>query len=208
MTTFFQNKLSFALLSFVALMIANASSAKAQIEQYTFDKAHTQVLFFVDHLGFSMSYGKFTEFDGGFIFDRTRPEKSSVNVTFQTDSIEMATQKWTDHMKNEDFFDVEKFPTMTFESTNIEVTGDNTAKITGDLTMLDQTHPVTLDVTYNKSGKHPFNDEYVSGFSAEGVLDRTKWGMNYGAPAIGKEVHLKLAVEGYRQGVTTTDSDN
>ena len=173
--------------------------ANAQIENYVFDKAHTQILFFVDHLGFSMSHGEFKTFDGGFKFDRTKPEDSSVNVTIQTGSIKMATEKWTDHMKNADFFDTSKYPEMTFKSTKIEVTGDNQAKITGDLTMIGHTHPVTLDVTYNKSGRHPFNGEFVSGFTAEGKLDRTIWGMTYGVPGVGTEVHLKIAVEGFRQ---------
>ena len=184
---------------FVFSALSAAQPAQAQIEHYTFDKAHTNILFFVDHLGFSKSQGEFHEYEGGFIFDRTQPQDSSIDVTIKTASIDMDHEKWNAHMKNEDFFDVEKFPDMTFKSTNIEITGDKTAKITGDLTIIGQTHPVTLDVTYNKSGKHPFNGEYVSGFSATTVIDRTKWGMNYGAPAVGKDVHIRLEVEGYRQ---------
>lgn len=175
------------------------TNAQAQIERYSFDKAHTQILFFVDHLGFSFSQGEFHEYDGGFVFDRTQPENSSVEVTIQTASIDMDHEKWNDHMKNADFFDVENFPTMEFKSTDIEVTGEKTARITGDLTMLGETHPVTLDVTYNKSGTHPFNGEYVSGFSATATLDRTQWGMDYGVPNVGQNVELRLEVEGFRQ---------
>ena len=176
-----------------------ATPAQAQIERYSFDKAHTQILFFVDHLGFSFSQGEFHDYDGGFVFDRTQPENSSVNVTINTASIDMDHEKWDQHMKSADFFDIDNFPTAEFKSTNIEVTGDKTARITGDLTMLGKTNPVTLDVTYNKSGTHPFNGEFVSGFSASATIDRTQWGMDYGVPNVGKNVELRLEVEGFRE---------
>ena len=183
----------------LAFLTGFQTSAHAQIERYSFDKAHTQILFFVDHLGFSFSQGEFHDYDGGFVFDRTKPENSSVNVTIQTASIDMDHEKWDAHMKNADFFDVENYPTMEFKSTNIEITGEKTAKITGDLTLLGKTNPVTLDVTYNKSGTHPFNGEYVSGFSATATLDRTEWGMDYGVPNVGQNVELRLEVEGFRE---------
>lgn len=174
--------------------------AHAQIETYTFDKAHTQILFFVDHLGFSKSQGEFHEYSGGFTFNRGEPEKSKIDVTIQTASIDMDHEKWNAHMKNEDFFDVEKFPTMTFKSTGISVTGDDTANITGDLTILGVTKPVTLAVTHNKSGVHPFSGKFVAGFSASGTVKRSEFGMDYGLPAVGDDIELRIEVEGYREG--------
>lgn len=190
--------LSVLTLSFAAFMLL-AAPAKAQVETYDFDKAHTQILFFADHLGFSKSQGEFHDYDGNFVFDRTKPENSSVEVTIQTASIDMDHEKWDAHMKNEDFFDVEKYPTMTFKSTGIEVTGENTANITGDLTILGVTKPVTLAVMHNKSGKHPFNQKMVAGFSASTTIDRSEWGMEYGLPMMSPEVEIRIEVEGFLQ---------
>lgn len=177
--------------------------AQAQIEIYEIEKPHTQILFSVSHLGFSNSYGKFLDHQGTIEFNRSEPEKSKVEITIQTASIEMNDQKWNDHMKNADFFNVEKFPTMTFKSTKIEKTGDNTAKITGDLTILETTKPVTLDVVFNKAGKHPFGEKYVAGFSATAALKRSDFGMTYSLPMVGDDVNLILEVEAIRQGPNT-----
>lgn len=167
-------------------------------DKYEFDKAHTQILFFVNHLGYSFSQGEFLDFDGGFTFDEENPENSSIDVTIQTESIDMDDEEWDAHMKNEDFFHVEQYPTMTFKSTGIEVTGEDTAAITGDLTILDVTKPVTLDVKHNKTGKSPFGEEYKSGFSATATIKRSEWGMNYGLPNVGDDVEIRLEVEAVR----------
>lgn len=175
------------------------------MDNYKFDTDHTQIFFSVNHLGFSNSTGKFLKFDGGFSFDETAPEKSNVDVTIYTDSIDMDSKAWDDHLKNEDFFHVEKYPTMTFKSTDIEVTGDNTGKLTGDLTLLGKTNPVTLDVTFNKLGVHPYSGKMIAGFSATGTLKRSDFGMGYGLPNIGDEVTLRIEVEGIRQGDDATE---
>lgn len=182
-----------------AMMAGFVSTAQAEPATYSFDKAHTQVLFFVNHLGFSNSQGEFHDYDGVILFDETVPEISKVDVTIKTASIDMDHEKWNDHMRNEDFFNVEKFPDMTFKSTKIEVTGDQTADITGDLTILDVTKPVTLAVTHNKSGKHPFSGKYVSGFSGSTKIKRSDFGMKYGLPLVGDEVTIMLEVEAIRE---------
>ncbi len=187
----------FPLLTVFALI---SVPAHAQIERYTFDKAHTQILFFVDHLGFSMSQGEFHNYDGFFEFNRGEPEKSKVEVTIKTDSIDMDHEKWNDHMKNDDFFKVDEFPEMTFKSTGIEVTGDDTANIMGDLTILGVTKPVTLKTVHNKSGVHPFNQKFVAGLSATTTVKRSDFGMTYGLPMIGDDIEIRLEVEGFREG--------
>lgn len=175
------------------------SGAQAATDKYVIDKPHTQIIFIADHLGFSHSVGKFTDYAGGFIFDTVDPAKSSAEITINTASVELNDTKWNDHMKNADFFNVEKFPTMTFKSTKIEKTGEKTGKITGDLTLLGVTKPVTLDVVHNNSARHPFSGKFVSGFSATGKIKRSDFGMNYGLPAIGDDVTLMIEVEGLRE---------
>lgn len=175
------------------------SAAHAAPEKYDFDKAHTQILFFVDHLGFSKSQGEFHDYDGGFTFDPEDWSASEVEISIRTHSIDMDDHAWDKHMRNEDFFHVNEHPTMTFSSTKVEKTGEDTGRIYGNLTLLGVTRPVTLDVTFNKSGVHFKSKEYIAGFSADTTIKRSEWGMDYGLPMIGDDVHIRLEVEGVRQ---------
>lgn len=182
-----------------ALFLLLPSTAQAAPDKFAFDPLHTQVMFSVDHLGFSKSHGKFEKFAGGFTFDEKAPEKSSVDVSIDAASIVMGSVEWDNHIRNADFLNIEKFPVMTFKSTKIEKTGDNTGKITGDFTLLGVTAPVTLDVTFNKAGIHPYSKKYVAGFSATGVIKRSDFGMTYGLPGIGDDVAVNIQVEGIRE---------
>jgi polyisoprenoid-binding protein YceI len=187
-------KLLLGALSVVALSGISAS-AQAEAVRYEFDKAHTQVHFTVNHLGFSNSTGRFHDVDGYFTFDQQNPTNSAIDVTIKTASIDMGTEAWDAHMKNADFFDVEKYPDMTFKSTAIEVTGADTANITGDLTILGVTKPAVLAVKHNKTGAHPMNGKPTSGFSATANIKRSEWGMNYGVPNVGDDVQIRIEVE-------------
>ena len=189
-------KFSHLLLGVLAFGFATPSFAA---DTYRFDQAHTQVLFFVSHLGFAMSQGEFHQVDGSFTFDAETPAASVIDVSIATDSIDMDHEKWTAHMKNADFFNVEKFPAMTFKSTGVEVTGEKTANITGDLTILETTKLVTLAVTHNKSGFHPYSGKSVAGFSARANIKRSEFGMTYGLPGVGDDVEIRLEVEGIKQ---------
>jgi polyisoprenoid-binding protein YceI len=180
------------------LLLITLSSSKLFADQYELEPVHTQILFFCDHLGFSKSQGEFLEFDGSFTFKPENPESSSAEITIQTASIDMDNQKWNDHMKNEDFFDVESFPTMTFKSTRVESISAGKMHLYGELTLLDQTHPVTLKVTHNKSGVHPFSGKYIAGFSATTSIKRSQYGMTYGLPALGDDIEVRLEVEGIK----------
>ncbi len=188
-----------SLMAFLVLSLAAGTAVAQSPEHYSFDKAHTQILFFADHLGFSKSQGEFLDYDGFFVFNPSAPAESSVEITINTDSINMDDERWDTHMKSGDFFDVEHYPTMTFKSTSIEILSEKTANITGDLTMLGVTKPIILSVMHNKSGRHPFNEKYVSGFSAHTTVQRSEFGMTYGAPLLGDEIEIRLEVEGVRE---------
>ena len=182
----------------VALLLVTSSIASSA-DKYTFDKVHTQILFFANHLGFSKSQGEFHDFDGSFVFDPQDMRNSHVEVAINTASIDMDYKKWDDHMKNEDFFNVRKFPTMTFRSTKVIPTGEKSARIIGELTLLGITKPVEVEMTFNKAGIHPFSKKYVAGFSAHTTIIRSDFGMTYGLPALGDEVEIRLEVEGERE---------
>ncbi|TVR99770.1 MAG: polyisoprenoid-binding protein [Rhodospirillales bacterium] len=187
------------LITAVAAASALMAATGALAENYVFDKAHTRILFFVNHLGFSEMPGRFHEFDGGFTFDPDNPEASTLEVTIQTASVDMDHDGLNEHLRTDDFFDVANHPTMTFRSTDVEVTGENTGRITGDLTLLGVTRPVVMDVTFNKAGPHPVNDNFIAGFSGTASLSRSDFGMTYLVPAIGDTVDIRLSVEGIRQ---------
>jgi len=197
----------FSVLSLSLMALLAAAPAKAEPVKYDFDKSHTQILFFTDHGGFSKQEGEFREFDGSFTFNKEDPANSAVDVTIKTGSIDMDSDKWDAHMKNEDFFNVEKFPTMTFKSTEVKVTGDNTADVTGDLTLLGVTKPVVLHVTHNKSGEN-MRGTYVSGFSAVASIDRTQWGMTYGVPMMNPNIDIRIETEGSPAGTASGDAPN
>lgn len=180
-----------------AVLLAATTPAFAAPQTYEIESPHTQILFSVNHLGFSHSWGKFTEHDGKIMFDQENPANSSVEISIETDSIELNDDKWNDHMENADFFDVEQYPEMTFKSTKVEVTGEDTAKITGDLTIKGITKPVVLDTKLNKAGSHPMAGKPWAGFSATTSIKRSDFGMTYGLPAVGDEVKIVLEVEAF-----------
>lgn len=169
--------------------------ASAEMEVYTFEKPHTQIGFYVSHLGFSHSHGRFLDFDGSLELDRDNPSNSKVSVTIDTNSIEMNHEKWNESMRSKKFFDVENYPEMSFESSQVIPQGEDKAIVNGKLTMLGQTQPVILNVTYNKSGNNPFSGVYTAGFSAKASIKRSDWGMDYGLPGVGDDVQIHLEVE-------------
>lgn len=183
----------------IALFSFRALPALAA-EVYTLDKPHTQILFTIDHLGFSQSTGKFLDYSGSFMLDRLNPENSSVNVTINTDSLDLGDRTWNEHMKKADFFNVAAFPVMTFRSTSVSPTGSDTADVAGDLTILGVTRPVVLKVRHNKSGPLPFGEKFVAGFNAETTIKRSDFGMDYGLPMVGDDVAIRISAEGVQEG--------
>lgn len=184
-----------------AVMLATAVDGARAAETFKVDRDHTNIVFIVNHLGYSRMIGQFQEFDGQFAFDEQAVENSSVELTIKTASVDTDHQARDDHLRSPDFFNAAEFPEMTFKSTKIEKTGDKTGKITGDLTLLGVTKPVTLDVTFNQKAPHPlpqYNGVLVAGFSATTKLLRSDFGMKTFVPAIGDEIEIIIEVEGQK----------
>ncbi len=171
------------------------SAAQAAPAHFTLESPHTQIIFSVSHLGFSHSYGKFTGYSGNIVFDPEAPASSSVDVSIDAKSLELNDAKWNEHVRGADFLDAEKFPTITFKSTKIDVTGDKTANITGDLTIHGVTKPVVLAATLNKFDKHPMSGKQVAGFSATASIKRSDFGVSYGLPNVGDDLKIIIEVE-------------
>jgi polyisoprenoid-binding protein YceI len=185
---------------FIAGIIASSTLAAASVTtaepvEYEFDTVHSQIVFKINHLGFSNSFGKFPTFRGELTFDEQDWSNSSTSVEIKAGSIDLENKKWNDHMKSADFFNVEKYSKMSFKSTKLEKTGDNTGVLHGELTILDKTQPIKLDLTLNKAGIHPMSEQQHVGFSATGKIKRSEWGMNYGVPAVADDVHIMIEVE-------------
>ncbi len=184
--------LTFAL----ALLASNAQAVDTGPTKYTFDKTHTNVIWFANHFNFSHPFGYFKEVDGYFAVDQSHPETAKVDVTIKTASLDTPFPKFTDHLKSKDFFEVDKFPEAKFVSTKVDVIGKDTAKLTGDLTIKGITKPITLDVKLNSIGDHPMNKKPYIGFSATGIIKRSDFGINFALPGVGDDVRLVVEVEG------------
>ena len=161
---------------------------------YTLDKSHAKIIWSASHFGFSTYYGEFTDFDAKLNLDPANPANSKLSVTVQTDSVDGHNDALEEHLESADFFNVEKFPTATFVSTSVVPTGAATADVTGEFTLLGVTKPLTLKVTFNKAGEN-MAGTYVAGFSAEGAVKRSEFGMNYAVPGVSDEVKLTISGE-------------
>jgi polyisoprenoid-binding protein YceI len=172
-----------------------ATAALAEAEAYTLDSSHSQVLFSYNHLGFSTTYGMFSGFEGEIMFDEENPAESSVEVSMPLMSMFTGWEEREEHFMSEDFFDAAEGDMITFTSTDIEVTGENTADITGDLTMNDTTKSVVLETTLNKQAEHPSNNKPWLGFDATTTLLRSDFGVGNFAPYVSDEVEVMISLE-------------
>jgi len=172
-----------------------ALASPVQAAEYKFDPNHTSVIWNAGHFGFSAPHGIFSGGEGTLHFDENAVEKSKVDVTIKTAGLATGIAKFDEHLKSKDFFNSEKFPDAKFVSTKVEKTGEKTGKVTGDLTLLGVTKPLTLDVIFNKSGAHPMNQKPTVGFTATGVIKRSDYGMNFGVPNVTDDVQIQIEAE-------------
>lgn len=186
-----------------AAFIYLPASANAQSTKWLPYEGHLMVYTSIDHNGLSMTRGSFNGVTGNLTLDENNPEAAQVAIRIEAASFSTG-MAFRDHaVRGPWFLNARKFRYITFISTKITKTGDKTAKMTGDLTLLGVTKPVTLDVTFNKAGKRPSGEDWY-GFSATGSFNRLDWGMTKfsvkSPPAItGEIVHLEIAAEFVRQ---------
>ncbi len=167
-------------------------------DTYELDPVHSTFQFRVKHLGVSYTYGRFNEQKGAFVIDAEDPSKNSIEVEIKTASIDTANKMRDEHLSGPDFFDVAKFPTMTFKSTSFKKKEGDTYAVEGDLTIHGVTKKVTFDATF--VGAAPgMKGEHRAGWEATLVINRADYGMNYMPDAIGTEVTLQIGVEGVKK---------
>lgn len=181
----------------LSLQGMNHGSHAQDPEVYKIDPVHSGVSFRIRHF-FNRVPGSFNRFEGTLYVHRDDMTKNRVTASIQTASIDTANHDRDEHLRNEDFFDAPKFPAITFESTAWEKTGDNKFAVSGNLTMLETTKPVTLDVELLGFGEGR-GDTYLSGWTGTTTIDRRDWGITYGRPAIGDTVDIVIDVQVHRQ---------
>lgn len=167
---------------------------------YHIDPAHSQIQFTVRHMMISKVRGTFKNFEGVIELNEQNPERTAVDVRIEAASIDTHDDQRDAHLRSADFLDAENYPYLTFKSKRVEVQGDRSARLTGDLTIRDLTQEVVLDVEYNGKAKSPWGTTSY-GFDAHTVLDRKDWNLNWnkaletGGFLVGDNVEVDIELE-------------
>lgn len=168
--------------------------------KYQLDLGHASILWKVSHFGFSTYPGRFNDFSVDLNLDTAKFSNSKVGVEIKVDSIQTSypypEKEDFDKELAEGWFNSAEFPTITFSSTEVSELNGNNFTITGELTFMGKTLPLTLNATLNKfTAKHPLLGKPVIGFSATTTVDRTQWGLSKYAPNIGAAVNVEIEGE-------------
>ncbi|MGH8444447.1 MAG: YceI family protein [Solimonas sp.] len=182
----------------LAAALAGVSFASFAADNYDLEPNHTFPRFAINHLGFSTFHGQFNKTSGTATID-TAKKTGSVDVTIDVSSVSTGVAKLDEHLQSPDFFNTAKYPTITFKSTSFKFDGDKLDKVTGDLTLLGVTKPVTLDVEHFVCKDHPMTKKPACGADLEGKIKRSDWGMTTYVPAVGDEVELSIEVEAIKK---------
>jgi polyisoprenoid-binding protein YceI len=180
----------------LAGLLGAAMSAQAAPVTYKLDPNHTMVLFSWSHFGFSNPVADIGIGEGTLVFDQQNPSKSSVDVTMPLSNLDTHVAALDKHLKEPDFFDADKYPTITFKSTSVQSLGGKHYKVTGDLTVHGVTKPVVLNATLNGAGTHPMTGQPTVGFNATGTLKRSDFGLGAYVPKVSDEIQLTITTEG------------
>lgn len=177
-----------------ALALATASAFAAPVT-YKLDPNHTVVLASWSHFGFSHPSLNFGQVDGTLVYDAKNIGASSVQVTLPLAGLNSFVPDFDEHLRSGDFFEADKYPNATFKSTKVEAAGEGKLKVTGNLTIKDQTKPVVLNVTLNKAADHPMAKRAAIGFDAVSTIKRSDFGVGKFVPNVSDEVELRITTE-------------
>jgi polyisoprenoid-binding protein YceI len=160
---------------------------------YTLEPDYTQGVFRWNHLGFSSPAAQFAQGNGTLEFDPVNPTRSSVKVTIPLATLHTGVPALDEHLRSKAFFEIAKFPTAIFRSTQVEMgAAPNQLMVKGDLSLHGVTKPVTLDVTLNKVGTNPRTNLSTVGFDASTTLHRSDFGLDAFVPQVSDEIRLQI----------------
>ena len=181
--------------------VAATDPASVRPGTYAIEPTHTRVLFAVDHFGTSTWYGDFTHVSGTLRLNAKNPAASQVEVSVPTDSLSTTNTALDGTLKGADWFDVAKFPTMTFKSTKVAVSGPGRASIEGALTLRGVTKPLVLKARFKgAAGPNAILKDYEIGFDLTGRIKRSDFGITRYAATIGDDVDLIISAPFVRKG--------
>lgn len=178
-----------------ASLNATADLSEVPSGDYSLDKSHGYIIYTYSHLGFSNPRISFDSFDVTLNLDSSNPENSKVDVIIDATSVNSHVEEFNGHLNGENFFDTDNHPTITFVSSSVTSTGDNTYNVSGDLTIKGISKPVILKTTINKAANHPMRGVPTIGVSASTTVSRSDFGMDRAVPAISDEVSIQIDVE-------------
>lgn len=168
---------------------------------YALEPTHTEVLFGVSHFGFSTYYGQFPGASGTLALDAANPGASHLDVSIPVAGVWTASAKLVEELKSADWLDAAAYPTITFHSTKVTLTGPTTADVTGDLTLHGVTHPVTLKATFTRGAVFAMTQKYMVGFQVTGDVKRSEFGVSkYVAYGLADDVQLTISAPFERTG--------
>jgi len=188
------------LLALVALLAVPALHAEPA--RYRIDPEHFSIAFLIEHVGYARIMGQFTQASGEFVYDEQNQKLQSGTVEVRAASIATHHAKRDEHLRNADFLNAATYPLIRFVATRFDARSDASGVLRGDLTMLDRTHPVELEIKLNKAAPYPFGHrKHTLGFSATATIERSRWGMDYGVAEkmVGDEVELLFEFEAIRE---------
>ena len=181
-----------------ALLLGLPAIAGAAEETYTVDTDHTYVLFRVKHLGIGYSYGRFNKPVGDFTFDTSTDTLGSIRMQVNAENVDTDVEKRDNHLRSPDFFDARKYPLISFASTAIRKVGEATYEVTGDITLLGNTRPITFKAVQTGAGKDPWG-KYRRGYKVVFTIKRSQFGMEFMLGGVSDEVEVTVSVEGIKQ---------
>ena len=186
-------------LSLSAILALSAITSVAQAETFVIDSKHTVARFAIDHFGTSTNHGAFYDLQGQVEFDPAK-KTGAVSITIPIENLDTGIDGFNKHLKSADFFNIEKHPTAYFKSTKWHFNGNQPSKIDGLLTLLGQTHPITLTATKFNCYDSPMHKAKTCGGDFETAINRTKWGMDkYSDLKSMQDVKLTIQVEAYKK---------
>lgn len=178
-----------------AAMFATSFGAYAAAEVYELEGTHVHPQFSILHMGYSTTTGGFTKTTGTVTLDLAK-KTGAVDITIDANSLQTAVPKLDEHLKKEDFFDVAKYPTITYKSSKLNFEGDKLVSVDGDLTLHGVTKPVQLTVTHFACGEHPFFKKPHCGADAETTIKRSEFGISkYSPTGASEEVRINIQIE-------------
>jgi len=189
----------------IALMVLASAAAGAQTATYKIDKMHSEADFTIRHMAISNVHGHFGNISGTITFDPKDVAKSTVDATIDVTTVDTGVPQRDGHLKSADFFEVAKYPTMTFKSTSVSKTPDG-FDVVGDLTLHGVTKPVILHVEPSKEQIGMDGKTMARGFEATTTLHRQDFGLVWNGPlksgdnVLGDDVKIEISIEGDRPG--------